>query len=44
MAEGKIAQIIGTVIDIEFPPEQLPSLFNAVDIFGDDGHKVVTEV
>ncbi len=44
MADGKVSQIIGTVIDIEFPPEQLPALFNAVDIFGEDGHKVVSEV
>ena len=44
MADGKVAQIIGTVIDVEFPPEQLPELFAAVDVFGADGHKVVTEV
>ncbi|MSQ09722.1 MAG: F0F1 ATP synthase subunit beta [Dehalococcoidia bacterium] len=44
MADGKVSQIIGTVIDVEFPPEQLPALFNAVDIFGGDGHKVVSEV
>ena len=44
MADGKIAQIIGTVIDIEFPPEQLPSLFAAVDVYDGNGRKVVTEV
>ncbi len=44
MADGKIAQIIGTVIDIEFPPEQLPSLFAAVDVYDGSGRKVVTEV
>ncbi|HLZ71845.1 MAG TPA: F0F1 ATP synthase subunit beta [Dehalococcoidia bacterium] len=33
MAEGKVAQIIGTVVDLEFPPEQLPDLFNAVDLY-----------
>ena len=32
MAKGKIAQVIGTVVDIEFPPEELPALFNAVEI------------
>ncbi|MFN8558867.1 MAG: F0F1 ATP synthase subunit beta [Dehalococcoidia bacterium] len=33
MAEGRVAQIIGTVVDVEFPPDSLPSLFNAVDIY-----------
>ncbi|MBI2886370.1 MAG: F0F1 ATP synthase subunit beta [Chloroflexi bacterium] len=32
MAEGRVAQIIGTVIDVEFPPEELPALFNALEI------------
>ncbi len=32
MAEGKVAQIIGTVVDVEFPPDGLPGLFNAVNI------------
>jgi len=32
MAKGKIAQVIGTVVDVEFPPDQLPSLFNAVEV------------
>ncbi|HZQ35515.1 MAG TPA: F0F1 ATP synthase subunit beta [Dehalococcoidia bacterium] len=33
MAEGRVAQIIGTVVDVEFPPDQLPDLFNAVDLY-----------
>ena len=32
MAKGKIIQIIGTVIDVEFPPDELPRLFNALQI------------
>ncbi len=32
MAKGKVAQIIGTVIDIEFPQDELPALYNAVEI------------
>jgi len=32
MAKGKVAQVIGTVVDIEFPPDELPALFNAVEI------------
>ena len=43
MAKGKIAQVIGTVVDIEFPPGGLPALFNAVEIAADGG-KIVLEV
>ena len=32
MATGKVTQIIGTVVDVEFPPDQLPALYNAVEI------------
>jgi len=44
MAKGKIAQVIGTVVDIEFPPEELPALFNAVEISLEDGNKLILEV
>jgi len=43
MAKGKIAQVIGTVVDIAFPPDELPALFNAVEI-ATDGGKIVLEV
>ncbi|MFC1903180.1 F0F1 ATP synthase subunit beta [Chloroflexota bacterium] len=43
MAEGKITQVIGTVVDIEFPPDELPALYNAIEIPLDNG-KVVLEV
>jgi F-type H+-transporting ATPase subunit beta len=43
VAKGKVAQVIGTVVDIEFPPEELPGLFNAVEIHR-DGDKIVLEV
>ncbi len=42
MAKGKVAQVIGTVVDIEFPPEELPALYNAIEISG-DGEKIVLE-
>ena len=32
MATGKVVQIIGPVVDVEFPPEQLPDIYNAVEI------------
>jgi F-type H+-transporting ATPase subunit beta len=43
MAKGKVVQVIGTVVDIEFPPDELPALFNAVQIESDIG-KIVLEV
>jgi F-type H+-transporting ATPase subunit beta len=43
MAKGKVAQVIGTVVDIEFPPDELPALFNAVEIQVGDS-KIVLEV
>ena len=43
MAKGRVAQVIGTVVDIEFPPEELPALFNAIEI-PMDGDKIVLEV
>src|SRR5438477_10296414 len=33
LTEGRVAQIIGTVVDVEFPPDQLPELFNAINIY-----------
>ena len=29
-SKGKIIQILGTVVDVEFPPDGLPALFNAL--------------
>ncbi|MCL0053119.1 F0F1 ATP synthase subunit beta [Dehalococcoidales bacterium] len=43
MAKGKVVQVIGTVVDIEFPPDELPSLYNAIEITTDGG-KIVLEV
>jgi F-type H+-transporting ATPase subunit beta len=43
MAKGKVVQIIGTVVDVEFPPEELPQIYNAVEI--DMGkEKLIAEV
>jgi len=32
MASGKVVQVIGPVVDVEFAPEQLPDIYNAVAI------------
>ena len=31
---GKIAQVIGPVVDVEFPPGKLPAIYNALDVTG----------
>jgi F-type H+-transporting ATPase subunit beta len=31
---GRVIQVIGPVVDIEFPPEQLPAIYNAIHING----------
>ncbi len=31
-AKGKVVQVIGPVIDVEFPPDQLPEIMNALQI------------
>ncbi len=43
MAKGKVVQVIGTVVDIEFPPDGLPTLYNALEI-DNQGEKLVLEV
>jgi F-type H+/Na+-transporting ATPase subunit beta len=41
--EGKIVQVIGTVVDAEFPPEQLPGIYNALEVEL-NGEQLVLEV
>ncbi|MFO7955938.1 MAG: F0F1 ATP synthase subunit beta [Candidatus Brocadiia bacterium] len=43
-AEGTVVQIIGPVVDIEFPPEELPALYNAVEIERDGDETLTLEV
>jgi len=43
VAKGKVVQVIGSVVDIEFPSDALPALFNAIEIKKDDGTKLVLE-
>ncbi|MEG6585113.1 F0F1 ATP synthase subunit beta [Dendrosporobacter sp. 1207_IL3150] len=37
MNVGKVVQVIGPVVDIQFPPEQLPAIYNAIKIEGQSG-------
>ena len=44
---GRVLQVIGPVIDVEFLPEQLPSIYNAVSIELESNgakHKIIAEV
>ena len=43
MAKGRVSQVIGTVVDIEFPQDELPALRNAIEI-PRDGEKLILEV
>jgi F-type H+-transporting ATPase subunit beta len=45
---GKVVQVIGPVLDVEFHPEHLPEIYNALELrwTGDEGesHRLVCEV
>jgi F-type H+-transporting ATPase subunit beta len=43
-ARGKVVQVIGPVVDVEFPPDQLPEIYDAVQIRRDGEQKLVLEV
>ena len=43
-ATGRVVQITGAVVDIEFPAGKLPGIYNAVDVLRGDGVKIVCEV
>ena len=36
MATGKVIQITGPVVDVEFPAGELPAIYNALEIKRDD--------
>jgi len=44
MAEGKIVEIVGPVVDCKFPADALPQMENAVHIEKGDGTHLVVEV
>ncbi|AGG06199.1 MULTISPECIES: F0F1 ATP synthase subunit beta [Dehalococcoides] len=43
MANGKVIQVIGSVVDVEFSADSMPALFNALEIPRENG-KMVLEV
>ncbi|HEY4386507.1 MAG TPA: F0F1 ATP synthase subunit beta [Ktedonobacteraceae bacterium] len=42
--KGKIVQILGAVVDVEFPPECLPAIYDELLIHLDDGNVLSLEV
>ncbi len=41
--KGRVVQIIGTVVDVEFPPDNLPAIYNAIEI-DKNGTAMIAEV
>lgn len=42
--KGKIKQIIDAVVDVHFPDDTVPELFNALEIIKENSDKLVLEV
>jgi len=42
MAKGKVVQVIGTVVDMEFPQGELPAIYNGI-VIPMNGTKVIVE-
>ena len=42
-SKGKVVQVIGTVVDVEFPPDDLPEIYNGLEL-DVDGERLVLEV
>jgi F-type H+-transporting ATPase subunit beta len=43
-AVGQVVQVQGAVVDVEFPPDQLPEIYNALEIQMDSGVTLTLEV
>lgn len=44
MAEGRIVQILGGVVDVEFPAEHLPEIYEAIEIPREGKQSMILEV
>jgi F-type H+-transporting ATPase subunit beta len=43
-ATGRVVQVLGGVVDVEFPPEKLPEIFDAVEVPREGDDPLVLEV
>ena len=41
---GRVVQVLGGVVDVEFPPEHLPDIFEAIEVPREDESPLVLEV
>ncbi len=32
VAQGRVARVVGPVVDVEFPPDSIPPLYNALKV------------
>jgi F-type H+-transporting ATPase subunit beta len=44
MSKGKVVQILGGVVDVAFPPEQLPKIYEAIEVPRDGQPAMILEV
>ncbi len=44
MAKGRIVQVLGGVVDVEFPPDELPEIYEAIEVPRDGDTPLVLEV
>jgi len=44
VATGKVVEVVGPVVDVEFPPDQMPEIYNAVEITMPEGNALIAEV
>ena len=44
MAEGRVAQVLGGVVDVEFPPDNLPAIYDALEVPREDNKPLILEV
>jgi F-type H+-transporting ATPase subunit beta len=43
-SKGHVVQVLGAVVDVEFPPEQLPEIYHAIEIEREGEDSLVLEV
>jgi len=44
MAKGRVVQVLGGVVDVEFPPDQMPQIYEAVEVPRENEEPLVLEV
>ncbi|MDX9850033.1 MAG: F0F1 ATP synthase subunit beta [Anaerolineaceae bacterium] len=44
MKSGKVLQVLGGVVDVQFSPENIPDIFESLEIENDNGSKIILEV